>query len=214
MKSKWSIWGSLLFVAFLALFFVLLRNLSGDLKTLLDITRISRNDFEPKDKGTADKPVTIRVQDNEGPLFRGRIRGNDRFEEAQSGVSGSEAALPNYSVSLEKSPPDETPMSVDRSPEKGSGNTSSAKNDRSSHFYFAVHYASHRSQTDAEMEAARLSSMGLHAWWAKKDLADKGEWFRVYIGKEKTRQDAMDLALKLKEGGILKEIRVYKVKAE
>jgi hypothetical protein len=215
MKSKWSIWGPLLFVAFLSLFFVLLRNLSSDLNTLLDITRTSQNEFEPKDKENAYKRDTIHVQDVGRPLFRGRITRTDGFEKAQGEVSGSEADLPIYPVPSEEIASDETPTSVDQNPERSSEKTSPPKNDHSKHFYFSVHYASHRNQTDAEMEVARLSNKGLHAWWAKKDLAGKGEWFRVYIGKEKTRQDAMKLALKLKEDGIIKEdIRVYKVKAE
>jgi cell division protein FtsN len=216
MKSKWSIWGPLVFVAFLALFFVLLRNLSGDLKTLLDITSFSQNQSEPKDKDKekADKASPAGVQDAGEPLFRGKIARNEPLEKAQNRVSGSEPDLLIDSAPFEKSASNETPISLDQNPEKSPEKTRPQENDRSKHIYFAVHYSSYRNQTDAEMEAARLSKKGLPAWWAKKVLVSKGEWFRVYIGKEETRQAAMNLALKLQEEGVIKEIRVYKAKVE
>jgi cell division septation protein DedD len=61
---------------------------------------------------------------------------------------------------------------------------------------------------------ARLSEKGFQASWVKTDVPGKGEWFRVYIGKEKTRQEAMDLAVKLKEDGVISEIYLKKVKVE
>jgi hypothetical protein len=59
---------------------------------------------------------------------------------------------------------------------------------------------------------ARKSDKGFHAKCVKTDVPGKGEWFRVYLGKEKTRQDAMDFAVKLKEAGTIRDVQ--KVQAE
>ena len=115
---------------------------------------------------------------------------------------------------MEKIATDESQMSHDHNPIIREHEVSSSINDSPKSYLFCVHYSSYKHLTDAKTEVARLSDKGFDARWVKTDVPGKGQWFRVYIGKEKTRREAMDLAVKLKEAGIIREIYVQKVKAE
>jgi cell division septation protein DedD len=109
---------------------------------------------------------------------------------------------------------DESQISPDRNPIIRDQEVSPSIIDSPKTYVFCVHYASYRKLTEAKTEVARLSDKGFQASWIKTDVPGKGEWFRVYIGKEKTRQDAMDLAVKLKGARMIRESYVYRVKGE
>jgi hypothetical protein len=160
MKSRWSILTPLVIGAFAVMFFILLYNLSGNLNTLLDITRINQNDSQSTGKETEGKNGTVSVKEIGGPLFRGKITAMGGFEKTQNQIDQSETDLLTYLVPLEKIATDEEPISSDRNSERNSEKASPQVNSGSIHFDFCVHYASYKDLTDAKTEVARLSGKG------------------------------------------------------
>jgi cell division septation protein DedD len=214
MKLKRSILTPLILSAFAVMFLIILFNLSDNLNTLLDITRNSQENLEPGDRGVEDEAGTIGVKEIGGQLFRGKIPEMSVSKKTQNQMNQPEADLPDSGINLEKFVTDESQVSPDREPIIRDQEVSPSVFDRPKNYVFCVHYASYKHLTDAKTDVAGLSEKGFHARWVKADVPGKGEWFRVYVGMEKTRQDAMNLAVKLKEAGMIREIYVQKVKAE
>ena len=78
--------------------------------------------------------------------------------------------------------------------------------------YFSLHIASFRNLENARAEAERLKSSELDAFWKKVAIPGKGEWFRVYVGKHKTRDEALVSGKELKARGIIEDFFVHEVK--
>jgi cell division septation protein DedD len=214
MKLKRSILTPLILGVFAVMFLIILFNLSGNLNTLLDITRNSEENLEPGVKGTRDDAGTIGVKEIGGNLFRGKISQRGVSKKTQNQMNQPESQLQDNRIPLEMVVIDESKVSSDRNPTVKEQEVIPETADNAKSYIFCVHYTSYKHLADAKTDVARLSEKGFLASWVKTDVPGKGEWFRVYIGKEKTRQDAMDLAVKLKEAGMIKEIYVQKVKAE
>jgi cell division septation protein DedD len=198
---------------FALMFLVILFNLSTNLTTLLDMTRISQEDSDSSGSGKGDDAGTIGVKEISGNLFRGKIPEKGVSRKTQNQIDQPEANLSGNNISSEKVVTDESKISPDRRTIRDQ-EVNPTSNDRPKSYVFCVHYASYKGLTDAKTEVARLSDKGFHAKWVKTDVPGKGEWFRVYIGKEKTREEAMNLASRLKKEGVIKEIYVHKVIAE
>jgi cell division septation protein DedD len=214
MKSKRSILAPLILGASASMFLIILFNLSDNLNTLLNITRISQENSDPSGRVTGDESGTAGVKEISGHLFRGKIPDMNLSKETQNQIDRPKADLPDSRIPLGKVAADESEVSPDRSPTIVDQEVSPSVTDRPKKYVFCVHYASYKNLADAKTEVARLSEKGFQASWVKTDVPGKGEWFRVYIGKEKTRQEAMDLAVKLKEDGVISEIYLKKVKVE
>jgi cell division septation protein DedD len=214
MKSKRPILTTLILSAFAVMFLIILFNLSDNLNTLLDITRNSQENLEPGVKGTRDDAGTIGVKDIGGNLFRGKISQRGVSKKTQNQMNQPESDTQDNRIPLEMVVTDESKVSSDRNATEKEQEVIPETADNAKSYVFCVHYASYKHLADAKTDVARLSDKGFLAGWVKTDVPGKGEWFRVYIGKEKTRQEAMDLAVKLKEAGMIKEIYVYKVRAE
>ena len=56
-----------------------------------------------------------------------------------------------------------------------------------------------------------MSIKGLHAWLEKVNIVGKGEWFRVYIGKYKTKAEALSICETLKSTGINDKSYIHKL---
>jgi cell division septation protein DedD len=78
--------------------------------------------------------------------------------------------------------------------------------------YFSLHIGSFRELQNASAEAERLKSSELDAFWKKVAIPGKGEWFRVYVGKHKTRDEALGSGKELKAKGIIEEFFVHEMK--
>jgi hypothetical protein len=94
MKSKRFILTPLNLGAFAVMFLIILFNLSDNLNTLLDITRISQENFEPSHRGTEDEAGTIGVKEIGGNLFRGKIPEMGVSKKTQNQIDQPEADLP------------------------------------------------------------------------------------------------------------------------
>jgi hypothetical protein len=78
-------------------------------------------------------------------------------------------------------------------------------------FYYSIHFGSFKNLSNAKARVERLTNKGLHAWWEKVNIVGKGECFRVFIGKQKTKAEALSLAEKLKAAGIIDDFYVQKL---
>ena len=78
--------------------------------------------------------------------------------------------------------------------------------------YFSLHIGSFRELQNANVEAERLKSSGLDAFWKKVAIPGKGRWFRVYVGKHMTRDEALVKGKELKAKGIIQDFFVHEMK--
>jgi len=79
--------------------------------------------------------------------------------------------------------------------------------------YYSVHLESYRNFGDAKERAVELiAEEGLHAWLRKVKILGKGKWFRVYIGKKKSKAEALSLGKRLKAERIIEDFSVHRIK--
>ncbi len=65
---------------------------------------------------------------------------------------------------------------------------------------YSIHAGSYQKQQMAVLEAKRMKGMGFDDVYAlKADLKEKGVWYRVYIGKYRTKTAAQAAMTKLKQ---------------
>jgi cell division septation protein DedD len=83
--------------------------------------------------------------------------------------------------------------------------------ERPNRFFYSVHFGSFKDLSNAKARVELLASKGLHTWWEKVNIDGKGEWFRVYIGKHKTKDEAVRLAKRLKHAGTISVFYVLKL---
>jgi cell division septation protein DedD len=88
--------------------------------------------------------------------------------------------------------------------------TGADETDAAARFFYSLQVASFRRLHTVEEESKRLAEKGFYVWWKKVHLKDKGEWFRLYMGKKKSRVEAEDLGKKLKSDGIIDAFLVHK----
>lgn len=63
--------------------------------------------------------------------------------------------------------------------------------------FYTVHVGSYRNRDSAASEAARISAKGHDAFVERADLGPRGIWFRVKVGRFKTRAEAESLKAKI-----------------
>ncbi|UCH07384.1 MAG: SPOR domain-containing protein [Deltaproteobacteria bacterium] len=78
--------------------------------------------------------------------------------------------------------------------------------------YFSLHVGSFRELQNASAEAERLKSSGIDAFWKKVAIQGKGEWFRLYVGKHHTRDEALAAGKELKAKGVIEDYFVHELK--
>jgi len=78
--------------------------------------------------------------------------------------------------------------------------------------YFSLHIGSFRNLQNASTEVERLKSSELDGFWKKVAIPGKGEWFRVYVGRHKTRDEALVSGKGLKAKGIIEDFFVHELK--
>jgi cell division septation protein DedD len=83
--------------------------------------------------------------------------------------------------------------------------------ERSNSFFYSVHFGSFKNLSNAKARVELLAGKGLHTWWEKVNIDGKGELFRVYIGKHKTKDEALRLGKRLKHAGTIGVFYVLKL---
>jgi cell division septation protein DedD len=73
-----------------------------------------------------------------------------------------------------------------------------------------VQCGSFRKIETAEGEVQKLRENGFDAWWRRAKVPGKGEWFRIYVGKENTKDAAYELGRKLKKIGLINQFLLFK----
>jgi len=66
-----------------------------------------------------------------------------------------------------------------------------------------IQVASVKNVEKAEQELARLKSHGIDPFMRHESVKDKGMWYRIYVGRFKTRSDATKFAQDIKDQGII-----------
>jgi len=80
--------------------------------------------------------------------------------------------------------------------------------------YYSLHIGSFKDLANAKERVELLAKKGEYAWWRKVNITGKGEWLRVYIGKMKSRAEAVNFGKKLKKDGVITSFIVHKLKEQ
>ncbi len=67
--------------------------------------------------------------------------------------------------------------------------------------YYSIHVQSFKNLTNANRYVNGLKNKGKIVFWKKAEVQGKGTFFRVYLGKYKTKAEAIEVWKKLKEEG-------------
>ena len=138
----------------------------------------------------------------------------DSHEEAHSNVSmvnlDKEAEQEDYSDDNAGSMPPAmvnimTQASVARAERQDSGE--SGQSPKKS--FYSLHVGSFKDSAPAKTWAEQLTAMGHVAWWEKVTLPKKGDWYRVYMGKQTEKAEAVRLGEKLKDDGIINYFAIH-----
>jgi tetratricopeptide (TPR) repeat protein len=79
---------------------------------------------------------------------------------------------------------------------------------------YSGHVASFKNEDNAAKFVARMKAKGLVAFYKKADVQQKGELYRSYIGKYKTRLQARKALAKLKKAGVIDYFQIQKTAAQ
>lgn len=74
---------------------------------------------------------------------------------------------------------------------------------------YAIHYASFKTIKQAQEETSRLNSEGIDAFVNEAEVPGRGKWYRVYVGKFNTRQQASSAATDMKSKNQIEKIFIH-----
>jgi Protein of unknown function (DUF1566)/SPOR domain len=80
--------------------------------------------------------------------------------------------------------------------------------------YYTIHLASFKELQNANNYVNAMTSKGKTIFWKKADVLGKGEYYRVYMGKYKNRDEAVEFWKILKEEGAVSYFGVHEFKEE
>jgi len=75
--------------------------------------------------------------------------------------------------------------------------------------YHSIHVASFRNLLNANSYVNTLTKKGKMVFWKKADVPEKGEWYRVYLGKYGDRTKAVEFWKKLKKDGAVSYFGIH-----
>ena len=79
--------------------------------------------------------------------------------------------------------------------------TSAVNAECAEQIYYSIHVQSFKDLTNANRYVNGLKNRGKIVFWKKTDVPGKGNFFRVYLGKYKTKAQALEVWEKLKKEG-------------
>ena len=80
--------------------------------------------------------------------------------------------------------------------------------------YYTIHLASFKELQNANDYVNAMTNKGKTIFWIKTEVRGQGEYYRVYMGKYKTRDEAVELWKILKEEGAVSYFGVHEFKEE
>ena len=200
-----------LFLLFLLLLFSLVMT-SSDLRSFL--YRLTKLDGDSgvaiKDTGSVLPTATQKIVNRLSLKIESQeeIPSDSSLEKANNEMGPQEA--PDQTAA---SP---TPASVTPTTQAATGSLESRvfqKPDRSPpKSYYTLHIQSFKNAAPAKSSAEMLTGKGYYTWWEKATIPDKGEWYRVYLGKQENKAEASALGKKLKAAGIIDYYAVHRIK--
>lgn len=195
---------SVFLVCFCALLFFSMWLASPDLKGLLHRVTGLGSQSEPPKKETEHIVNRASIKIDSARELPAAPSESQEATEAPLTESPSPVAQP----SVTSQPALETQKPTD-SPEKEPEDSVAEKVEQP---YFSLHVGSFRELQNASAEAERLKSSGIDAFWKKVAIPGKGEWFRLYVGKHGTKDEALARGKELKAKGIIEDYFVHEIK--
>jgi hypothetical protein len=80
--------------------------------------------------------------------------------------------------------------------------------------YYSIHLASFKELQNANSFVNAMTKKGKLIFWKKADVQGKGEYYRVYLGKYKNRDEAVEFWKILKEEGAVSYFGVHEFREE
>lgn len=80
--------------------------------------------------------------------------------------------------------------------------------------YYSIHLASFKYLRNANGKVNSLQKKGKIIFWKKTDVPNKGEFYRVFLGKYKNKADAVEFWRKLKKEGAVSYFGIYEFREE
>ena len=82
------------------------------------------------------------------------------------------------------------------------------------HIYHSIHLASFKNLRNANGFVNTLTKKGKMVFWKKADIHGKGEYYRVYMGKYKNREEAVEFWKILKKEGAVNYFGIHEFREE
>ena len=80
--------------------------------------------------------------------------------------------------------------------------------------FYSIHISSHRQQAKAEAEVKKLATKGLDVFVRHQEVQGKGKWYRVYVGKFNTKQEAAADMNRLRKMNVSKYFAIRQLTAD
>jgi cell division septation protein DedD len=80
--------------------------------------------------------------------------------------------------------------------------------------FYAIHISSHRQQAKADTEVQNLKAQGLDAFARYEKVEGKGMWYRIYVGKYASKQEAAYDMNRLRRMKVSKYFAIRKISGE
>ena len=80
--------------------------------------------------------------------------------------------------------------------------------------YYSIHVSSHKQQAKAVSEVNKLNARGLEAFYRHVDVQGKGKWYRIFVGKFTTKNEALQEVNRLKKMEVSKYFAIKQLAGE
>ena len=80
--------------------------------------------------------------------------------------------------------------------------------------FYSIHISSHRQQAKADAEVKKLATQGLDVFVRHQEVKGKGMWYRVYVGKFGTKQEAAADMNRLRKMNVSKYFAIRELLAD
>ena len=80
--------------------------------------------------------------------------------------------------------------------------------------FYSIHISSHKQQEKAVAEVKKVNARGLEAFYRHVDVQGKGKWYRIFVGKYATREEATREANRLKKMEVSKYFSIKQLVEE
>jgi len=213
MKLKAFSFKSLFFVLFIAMFIFTAYMMFSHITELQNRTNNMDKGLQPSNSETIGDGITESNQSIKESPFRDKLPGMS--EPVMLPVLKDPQVVdlkPEGSDHVVSSPrPSVSPLATQTSGDLDEEQSPADLDEPTKEFCYSIQFGSFKNLSNAKARVGRLTDKGVPAWWEKANITGKGERYRVLIGKQKSRAEALSLAEKLKATGIIDVFYVKKL---